>query len=78
MLQPWAFVSPASRGIGFELARRLLATTDVPVVMTARKNLDKVREEILSAAGKDVKEDRLHVLELDVLGKATQELRRTL
>jgi hypothetical protein len=46
--------------------------------MTARKNLDKVREEILSAAGKDVKEDRLHVLELDVLGKATQELRRTL
>ena len=68
MLQPWAFVSPASRGIGFELARRLLATTDVPVVMTARKNLDKVREEILDKAGKDVKEDRLHVLELDVLG----------
>jgi NAD(P)-dependent dehydrogenase (short-subunit alcohol dehydrogenase family) len=68
MLQPWAFVSPASRGIGFELVRRLLATTDVPVVMTARKNLDKVREEILDAAGKDVKENRLHVLELDVLG----------
>lgn len=68
-MQPWAFVSPSSRGIGLELARRLLQTTKVPVVATARKDLDQTREHALQGL-KDVKEDRLHVLKVDVLGKA--------
>ncbi|GAB7331127.1 hypothetical protein MBLNU13_g02608t1 [Cladosporium sp. NU13] len=46
-MQPWALVSPASRGIGLELARRLLQTTKVPIVATARKDLDQARENIL-------------------------------
>lgn len=67
-MQPWAFVSPSSRGIGLELARRLLQTTKVPVVATARKDLDQTREHALQGL-KDVNEDRLHVLKVDVLGR---------
>ncbi|KAI9652897.1 MAG: hypothetical protein M1831_006326 [Alyxoria varia] len=46
-MPPWTLVTPASRGIGLELARRLLRTTDLPVVATARKDLDQAREGIL-------------------------------
>jgi NAD(P)-dependent dehydrogenase (short-subunit alcohol dehydrogenase family) len=67
-MQPWALVSPASRGIGLELARRLLQTTKVPIVATARKDLDQTRENILQGLD-DVSEDRLHVLKIDVLGR---------
>ena len=67
-MQPWALVSPASRGIGLELTRRLLQTTSVPIVATARKDLDQTRENVLSGL-RDVKEDRLHVVKLDVLGE---------
>lgn len=68
-MQPWALVSPASRGIGFELARRLLQTTKLPVVATARKDLDQTRENVLHGLD-GVKEDRLHVLKIDVLGRS--------
>lgn len=66
-MQPWALITPASRGIGLELARRLLRTTKVPVVATARKDLDQTKENVLSGL-KDVEEQRLHVLKVDVLG----------
>ena len=66
-MQPWALVTPASRGIGLELARRILQTTNVPVVATARKDPDQTKENVLHGL-KDVKEDRLTVLKLDVLG----------
>lgn len=67
-MQPWALVTPASRGIGLELARRLLQTTSVPVVATARKDLDQTKENILSGI-QNVNEDRLHIVKLDVLGE---------
>lgn len=67
-MQPWALVSPASRGIGLELARRLLQTSKVPVVATARKDLDQTKENVLSGLS-GVDERRLHVVKLDVLGK---------
>jgi NAD(P)-dependent dehydrogenase (short-subunit alcohol dehydrogenase family) len=67
-MQPWALISPASRGIGLELARRLLQTTKVPIVATARKDLDQTRENILTGLD-GVSEDRLHVLKIDVLGR---------
>lgn len=67
-MQPWALVSPASRGIGLELAKRLLQTTSTPVVVTARRDLDQTRENVLSNL-RDVKEERLHVVKIDVLGK---------
>lgn len=69
-MQPWALITPASRGIGLELARRLLQTTDIPIIATARKDLDQTKEQALSGL-KDVKEDRLQVLKVDVLGMYT-------
>lgn len=66
-MQPWALVSPASRGIGLELARRLLQTTKVPIVATARKDLNQTRENILQGLD-GVSEERLHVVKIDVLG----------
>ena len=67
-MQPWALVTPASRGIGLELARRLLQTTKVPVIATARKDLDQTKENVFNGL-KDVKEDRLNVLKVDFLGE---------
>ncbi|TKA27544.1 hypothetical protein B0A50_04374 [Salinomyces thailandicus] len=69
-MQPWALITPASRGIGLELARRLLQTTDIPIIATARKDLDQTKEQALSGL-KDVKEDRLQVLKVDVLDEET-------
>ncbi|KAL8706820.1 MAG: hypothetical protein Q9225_007907, partial [Loekoesia sp. 1 TL-2023] len=63
-LKPWILTTPASRGIGFELARRLLNTTDLPVVATARKNTDETKAKLLE--GLDVDPQRLNVFELDV------------
>lgn len=65
-MPPWTLISPASRGIGFALAQRVLQTTNAPVVVTARRDLDKTKEELLK--GTDVDESRLTVLKLDVLG----------
>jgi len=64
----WALVSPASRGIGLELARRLLRTTDLPLIATARGELDEVKERILEGAGVGVDKGRVEVLRLDVCG----------
>ncbi|KAL9576058.1 MAG: hypothetical protein Q9203_007809, partial [Teloschistes exilis] len=63
-LKPWLLTTPASRGIGFQLARRLLNTTDLPVVATARKNIDETRSQLLKDL--DVDPTRLSVFELDV------------
>lgn len=64
MVKPWLFVSPASRGIGLHLARRLLKTTDLPIIATARKDPDGVNRQILQ--GLEVDSKRLEVLTLDV------------
>ncbi|TKX21409.1 hypothetical protein C1H76_6483 [Elsinoe australis] len=69
-MNPWALVTPASRGIGLEVARRLLRTTNLPIVTTARKDLDQTRENVLTGLD-GVEEDRLHVLRADVLDEST-------
>ncbi|MCJ1311245.1 hypothetical protein MMC25_004916 [Agyrium rufum] len=66
-MQPWIFTSPASRGIGLELTRKLLSTTKLPVVATARSDVDGTKSRILQ--GLDVDDKRLQVLQLDVTGK---------
>lgn len=66
-MQPWCLVSPASKGIGFELARLLLQRTNVPVVATARKDIDQTKQSLLQGLEEDVK-GRLNVLQLDVTG----------
>ena len=65
-MPPWSLISPANRGIGFALARQVLKSTSAPVVVTARKELDRTKEELLEGLGVD--EGRLKVLKLDVLG----------
>lgn len=65
-MPPWSLVSPASRGIGFALARRILQTTTAPLVATARKDLSSTKEALLK--GLDVDESRLTMLELDYCG----------
>ncbi|KAL1304827.1 hypothetical protein AAFC00_003754 [Neodothiora populina] len=69
-MQPWALVCPTSRGIGLELARQILSSTKLPVVATARRDLDQTRESILTDL-KDVEESRLKVLKVDVLDEST-------
>ena len=70
MAKPWLLVSPASRGIGLQLARRLLKTTDLPVIATARNNVETTTEQILLDL--NVNEQRLEVLKLDVTGEFLQ------
>ncbi len=66
MPKPWILTSPASRGIGLQLARHLLRTTNLPVVATARTDLDTTKENILD--GLSIDNDRLEVLKVDVTG----------
>lgn len=63
----WSLVCPASRGIGFALTRHLLRTTTLPVVATARRDVEAVKNALLSDLP-DIDSDRLTVLELDVTG----------
>jgi len=46
-MTPWAFVTPSSRGIGLALARRLLRTSNLSIVATARSSIEETRERIL-------------------------------
>lgn len=79
--RPWALVSPASRGIGRALARHLLQTTRVPVVATARGDVNEARDGILKELGDVVgrgarnnnAEERLKVLKLDVCGEQSRK-----
>lgn len=65
----FALVTPASRGLGFAFAQQLLARTQLPVVATARKNCDEVRDQLLSSNGLPQNaEERLRVLKVDVTG----------
>ena len=66
MSKPWLLVSPASRGIGLQLARRLLKTTDLPLIATARFDVKTAGEHIMD--GLRVDNQRLEVLKLDVTG----------
>ena len=66
MLKSWTFATPASHGIGLYLAKRLLKTTNLPVVATARSNLEDVKQELLADTNADA--ERLKVLPLDVTG----------
>ncbi|CAG8950237.1 hypothetical protein HYFRA_00008475 [Hymenoscyphus fraxineus] len=69
-MAPFSLVTPASRGIGFHLTRHLLRTTSLPVVATARKNMEHVRKGLLKDMN-DIDPERLTVLELDVTDEST-------
>ena len=64
----WCLVTPASRGIGLALTRRLLQVTppNVPIVATARSDLDGVKEQMLDRLSPDSKaESRLDLRQCD-------------
>ena len=69
---PWILTTPSSRGLGFAITRRLLQTTELPVVATARSDVDGVKgrllEDLEGLDGKRVEEGRLRVLKMDVEG----------
>ncbi|KAF2671208.1 short-chain dehydrogenase/reductase-like protein [Microthyrium microscopicum] len=65
-MQPWLLVSPASKGIGFCMARHLLKTTNAPVVVTARNDLDGTKRKIMDGLS-EVDDKRLKALHLDFL-----------
>ncbi|KAJ5098999.1 hypothetical protein N7532_006000 [Penicillium argentinense] len=70
--QGFALVTPASRGIGLASAQQLLTQTQLPVVATARRNCDEVRDRILSCKtlSSDA-EKRLRMFEVDVKHEST-------
>ncbi|MCJ1251192.1 hypothetical protein MMC30_008423 [Trapelia coarctata] len=69
MAQPWLLASPASRGIGLSLTRHLLRATTLPIIATARTDLNGTKARILD--GLNVNAERLEVLELDVTDEST-------
>jgi short chain dehydrogenase. len=70
----FALVTPASRGLGFAFAQQLLTRTTLPVVATARKNCDQIRDQLLSTNGLQASaEKRLHVFEVDVKGRSISQ-----
>jgi NAD(P)-dependent dehydrogenase (short-subunit alcohol dehydrogenase family) len=70
LLRAWILVSPSSRGIGHAITRHLLRTTNVPVVATARSNIDSVRDSLLKDLP-DVDSSRLTLTQLDVLDESS-------
>jgi NAD(P)-dependent dehydrogenase (short-subunit alcohol dehydrogenase family) len=61
----FCLVTPASRGIGFALAKHLLQHTNTPVVATARRDCEGTRQRLLDGIPGD---KNLHVLPVDVTG----------
>ncbi|PYH43419.1 short-chain dehydrogenase/reductase [Aspergillus saccharolyticus JOP 1030-1] len=69
----FALVAPASKGLGFAFAQQLLFHTTLPVIATARKNCDEVRDKLLGAVKSDSNSprERLKVLQVDVTDEST-------
>ncbi|EED84696.1 predicted protein [Postia placenta Mad-698-R] len=64
--QPFAFITPSTRGLSLALTRHLLRTTSMPVFATHRSDEpDTVRKQILSPLH-DVDPARLKLLKLDL------------
>jgi NAD(P)-dependent dehydrogenase (short-subunit alcohol dehydrogenase family) len=71
-MHPWLLVSSASSGIGLGIVRRLLATTNAPIVATTRGDINATRTSILeglnSVQGHSIDDKQLEVLNVDVTG----------
>lgn len=59
--------TPSSRGIGFAITRLLLTSTTLPIIATARKDVERAKQSLLEGL-KDVDPERLHVRTVDVTG----------
>ena len=74
----WTLVTPSSRGIGAAFVRHLLKNTpaSVPVIATARSDLEGTKEKLLSDLDiSDSQRSRLDVQNCDVLSESSiQEL----
>ncbi|KAI9817501.1 MAG: hypothetical protein M1827_001111 [Pycnora praestabilis] len=73
-MPPFILTCPSSRGIGLELTRRLLRTTTLPVIATARTDLEGLREKILGGLDEEgfrERGERLEVRRVDVTDEST-------
>ncbi|KAI9755334.1 MAG: hypothetical protein M4579_004336 [Chaenotheca gracillima] len=72
-MPPWILTTPSSRGLGYALTRRLLRTTNLPIVATARQDPEKIKEALLKDVGLSGAEGekRLDVLKVDVTDEST-------
>lgn len=72
MSSPWIFICPSSRGIGHALTRRLLQTTSLPILATARRDTSGVKSSLLQDLPKaDDLAPRLSIVECDVTDEAS-------
>ena len=70
----WTLVTPSSRGIGAAMVRQLLKSTpaSVPVIATARSDIDGTKEKILADLDiSDSQRSRLDVQKCDVLSESS-------
>ncbi|RAK99721.1 short-chain dehydrogenase/reductase [Aspergillus ibericus CBS 121593] len=69
----FALVTPASKGLGFAFAQQLLSHTDLPVLVTARRDGGELRNRLLKETSNesDKAEERLRVFEVDVTDETT-------
>jgi len=69
MSSPWILTSPASRGIGWALTRKLLQSTKAPILSTSRSSDTSATKKALLEGLNDVDDKRLTVVQLDVTGE---------
>lgn len=67
------FLLPLSSGLGLAFTRYLLSNTNLQVVATSSRDAKHAKEAILKDAGKDLKQDNLTTLDLDVTEEASVE-----
>lgn len=70
MVRPYILCSPGSSGLSLALARQFLKATDLPLIATARSDLDAVKDQLL--ADQDVSDrSRVTMLHVDFTDEGT-------
>lgn len=74
MSLPWIFICPSSRGVGYAVTRRLLATTSLPILATTRHDTSATKSALLEgfSNSEDVA-SRLSIVKCDVTDESTIE-----
>lgn len=68
---PYILCSPGSSGLSLALVRQFLQRTKLPIIATARSDLDATKDRILDGLDEDA--SRVTMLELDYLDESTVE-----
>jgi len=71
MANPFALVSPASRGLSLALTRHLLSTTKLPVYATHRSPSPAAMKDLILKPLQDVDPDRLQLLNIELTSESS-------